>query len=114
VSAGNFRHPSWPRLPLSTPICKTVGKLSAVTLRLPTRQQASEQDLTIPEARTEAVLTITRLKGFGAAAAAGLIVFVGLSGPSLKRLLDWLVLSLFHEEHPELAQAVVEPIVGQS
>jgi len=56
-------------------------------------------------------MSITRLKGFGAAAAVGLIVFVGLSGPSLKRVVDWLVPSLFHEEPPELAQAAVEPIV---
>jgi hypothetical protein len=56
-------------------------------------------------------MSITRLKGFGAAAAVGLIVFVGLSGPSLKRVVDWLVPSLFHDEHPELAQAAVEPIV---
>jgi hypothetical protein len=54
---------------------------------------------------------ITRLKRFGAAAAAGLIVFVGLSGPLLKRAVDWRVPSLIHEEHLELAQAAVEPIV---
>jgi len=97
----------------STPICKAIGRRFAATLLLSTGRQGSEQDLTMPEARTEAAsehYTIEKIRR-SRSGWAGLIVIVGLSGPLLKRAVDWLVPSLFHEEHPELAQAAVEPIV---
>src|ERR1035437_3282705 len=51
-----LRQPSWPRLPLSTPIRKTMGKRSAAAFRLPTRLLRPVFDPQVWDAREVALI----------------------------------------------------------